>query len=126
MEAARAAQAAVVEGCEAVAIDPAGPISCLLRRPVVWAVAQGRPWVPPAEDPQLLAAVETIAASVPDLAADRCEPDGVAGLNVVLGLPPGLAQGQVEQIAGRMSQLLAADQLVAERAESLRLTVRVA
>jgi SseB protein N-terminal domain len=126
VEAARAAQAAVLEGCDLIAIDPAGPSSCLLPRPAVWAVAQGRDWLPPAEDRELLAAVDAIAASVPGLIAHRCEPDGVAGLNVVLGLPPGLEQEQLEQIAGRMSQLLAADQLVAERSESLRLTVRVA
>jgi hypothetical protein len=126
VEAARAAQAAVVEGCDAIAIDPAGPVSCLLPRPVVWAVAQGRDWLPPAEDPELLAVVEAIAESVPGLVAHRCEPDGEAGLNVVLGLPPGLAPEQVQQIAGRVSQLLAADRQVAERATSLRLTVRVA
>jgi SseB protein N-terminal domain len=124
VEAARAAQAAVVEGCDAIAIDPAGPIACLLPRPAVWAVAQGRRWRPPAEDPEMLAAVEAIATSVPGLVAHRLESDGVAGLNVVLGLPPGLPQEQVQQVAGRMSQLLAADQLIAERADSLRLTVR--
>lgn len=125
VEAARAAQAAVVEGCELIAIDPAGSISCLLPRPAVWAVAQGRDWLPPAEDPQVLDAVQAIAATVPGLVAHRCEPDGEAGLNVVLGLPPGLAPEAVTQIVGLVSQRLAADQLVAERADALRLTVRV-
>ena len=124
VEAARAAQAAVLEGCEVVVIDPAGPIPCLLPRPAVWAVAKGRDWLPPALDDEVLAAVATIASAIPELAAHRCEADGVAGLNVVLGLPPGLDQEQVAQIAGRMSQLLAADELVAERADALRLTVR--
>ncbi len=124
VEAARAAQAAVLEGCDVITIDLAGPITCALPRPVVWAVAQGRDWLPPAEDPQVLAAVAGIAAAVPGLAAHRCEPDGDTGLNVVLGLPPGLAQEQLEQVAGRMSQLLAGDDLIAERADALRLTVR--
>jgi type III secretion system (T3SS) SseB-like protein len=124
VEAARAAQAAVLEGCDLIAIDPAGPVECLLPRPVVWAVAQGRDWLPPAEDPEVLAAVAAIAATVPGLVAHRCEPDGLADLNVVLGLPVGLDPDQVQQIAGRMSQLLAGDDLVAERTESLRLTVR--
>jgi hypothetical protein len=124
VEAARAAQAAVLEGCDLVAIDLAGPIPCLLPRPVIWAVAQGRDWLPPAQDADVVAAVAVIASSVPGLAAHRCEPHGVAGLNIVLGLQPGLDQEQVSQVAGRVSQLLAADELVAERAESLRLTVR--
>jgi len=126
VEAARAAQAAVLEGCDVIAIDPAGPIDCLLPRPVVWAVAQGRDWLPPAEDPEVLAAVAAIATRVPGLVAHRCEPDGVAGLTVVLGLPLGLDPDQVQQLAGRASQLLAADDLVAERADSLRLTIRTA
>jgi hypothetical protein len=124
VEAARAAQAAVLEGCDVVAIDPAGPIACLLPRPAVWAVAQGRDWLPPAEDPEVRAAVAALTASLIDIAAHRLEPDGDAGLNLVLGLPPGLAQEQVQSVAGRISQLLATDELVAERAESLRLTVR--
>jgi hypothetical protein len=126
VEAARAAQAAVLEGCDLIAIDPAGPIDCLLPRPAVWAVAQGRDWLPPAEDPELLAAVARIAAAVPGVVAHRCEPEGLAGLEVVLGLPAGLDAAAVQQVTGRVSQLLAADDLVAERAEALRLTVRAA
>ncbi len=126
VEAARAAQAAVVEGCDVIAIDPAGPIDCLLPRPAVWAVAQGRGWLPPADDPEVRGAVAAIAASIPRLVAHRCEPDGMAGLNVVLGLPIGLEPDQVHQITGRASQLLATADVVAERAESLRLTVRTA
>jgi hypothetical protein len=126
VEAARAAQAAVVEGCDLIAIDPAGPVECLLPRPVVWAVAQGRDWVPPTEDPAVLSAVAAIATALPGLTAHRCEPDGPAGLNVVLGLPVGLEPDQVHQITGRASQLLAADDVVAERADSLRLTIRPA
>jgi hypothetical protein len=124
VEAARAAQAAVLEGCDLVAIDPSGPVDCLLPRPAVWAVAQGRDWLPPADDPEVLAAVAALAAAVPGLAAHRLEPDGVAGLNVVLGLPVGLDPDQVNQITGRIGQLLAADDLITERADSLRLTVR--
>lgn len=124
VEAARAAQAAVLEGCDLVAIDPAGPADCLLPRPAVWAVAQGREWQPPTEDPQVQAAIDAIAAAVPGVAAHRVEPDGRAGLNLVLGLPVGLDPDQVNQITGRIGQLLAGDDLITERAESLRLTVR--
>jgi hypothetical protein len=126
VQAARAAQAAIQEGCHLIAIDPGGPISCLLPRPVVWAVAQGRDWLPPAEDGDRRAAVDALASTVPGLAAHRCAPDGVAGLNVVLGLLAGLTEDEVQQITGRVSQLLAADPLVTERAESLRLTLRTA
>lgn len=124
VEAARAAQAAVLEECDLIAIDPAGPVACLLPRPAVWAVAQGREWLPPAEDPEVLAAVAAIAMSVPGLAAHRCEPDGLAGLTIVLGLPPGQTQDQVQQVAAQISQRLSTANVVTERADSLRLTVR--
>jgi hypothetical protein len=126
VEAARAAQAAVVEGCAAVVIDPAGPIACLLPRPAVWAVAQGRVWVPPVRDVEVLTGVANLARAVPGITAHRCEPDGASGLTVVLGLPPGLSADQVNEITNRMGQLLAADPVVAERADSLRLSVRTA
>jgi hypothetical protein len=64
--------------------------------------------------------------SVPTLVAHRCEPDGQAGLNIVLGLPPGLEAEQVHQVTARAAQALAADTVITERTESLRLTVRAA
>jgi hypothetical protein len=124
VEAARAAQAAVVEECDAVAIDPAGPSPALLPRPAVWAVAQGRDWVPPASDMEVLTGIANLTRAVPGVKAHRCEPDGAAGLIVVLGLLPGLDAQQVNEITGRMARLLASDPVVAERVESVRLAVR--
>jgi hypothetical protein len=124
VEAARAAQAGVVEGCDVVVIDPAGPVPCLLPRPAVWAVAQGRDWLPPAEDPQVLDAVAAVVEAVAEVAAHRCEPAGAAGLVVVLGLPAGLDPAGVQEVAARLAQLLSADAVVAERVDALQLTVR--
>ncbi|MCE0538394.1 SseB family protein [Kineosporia rhizophila] len=123
VEAARAAQAAVVEECPRVVIDPAGA-SVVLPRPAVWAVAQGRDWVPPAEDPDLLAGIAALVRAVPEVKAHRCEPDGVAGLIVVLGLPPGLERDQVRATTTRIGELLLTDQMVTERTDSVRLAVR--
>ena len=123
VEAARAAQAAVVEECPRVVIDPAGA-SVVLPRPAVWAVAQGRDWVPPADDPDLLAGIAALVRAVPEVKAHRCEPDGVAGLVVVLGLPPGLEREQVRATTTRIGELLLTDQMVTERTDSVRLAVR--
>jgi hypothetical protein len=125
VEAARAAQAAVVEECDAIVIDPGGA-GVVLPRPVVYAVAQGRDWLPPARDPELLAGVAALVTAVPGIKAHRCEPDGVTGLLVVLGLPPGLDADQVTGITTRLSDLLARDEVVAERTTSLRLSLRTA
>jgi SseB protein N-terminal domain len=124
VEAARAAQSAVLEDCDVVLIDPAGPISWLLPRPAVWAVAQGREWTPPAQDLDLLAGIAALTRAVPNVRAHRCDPYGDSGLAVIIGLPPGLSAEQVQAATSRMSELLAADPVVAERTDAIRLSVR--
>jgi hypothetical protein len=124
VEAARAAQAAVAEGCEAVVLDVAGPWTRVLPRPAVWAVAQGRDWLPPAEDPEVLAAVATACAGIDHLVAHRCEPAGDAGLRVVLGLPAGLDPGAARGAATAVGDRLGASDLVTERVTAVGLTLR--
>lgn len=118
VEAARAALAAVGEDCDVVVLDPAGPVTCVLPRPVVHAVARGLPWRPPHEDPEVVAAVAAACADVP---AHRCgpAPGSGAGLSVVLGLPPGLSEEAARDAAGRVGARLGADPVVAERADAL-------
>lgn len=41
---ARAALSAVTEGWELLVVDPGGPVTVLVPRPAVWALAQGQPW----------------------------------------------------------------------------------
>jgi hypothetical protein len=45
-EVARAALSAVTEGWELLVLDPGGPVTVLLPRPAVWALAQQEPWRP--------------------------------------------------------------------------------
>jgi hypothetical protein len=120
VEAARAAQAAVAEGCDVVVLDVAGPASRVLPRPAVWAVAQGRDWLPPAEDPEVVAAVAAACGDRPHL----CTPDGDAGLTVTLGLPPGLEPAEAREAASGVGRRLAADELVTERVTAIRLALR--
>jgi hypothetical protein len=119
VEAARAAQAAVAEGCDVVVLDVAGPVTRVLPRPAVWAVAQGRDWVPPAEDTDVLAAV---AAACRDV-AHRCAASGDAGLEITLALPPGLSAEAARAAADGVAGRLAADELVTERVTAVRLTL---
>lgn len=124
VEAPRAAQAAVAEGCDAVVLDVAGPVSRVLPRPAVWAVAQGRDWLPPAADPEVLAAVAAACDGVPGLAAHRCEAPGEAGLRVVLGLAPDLPPAAARAAAAEVGRRLQASDLVTERATAVELTLR--
>jgi len=123
VETARAAQAAVAEGCEAMVLDAAGPVPFVVRRAALWALAQGRVWQPAAEDPQVLAAVEAAVAGVPQVRAVRCEPGERADLRVVLGIEPGLSPAVLSTVLADVQSALSADELVAERADSLEITV---
>jgi hypothetical protein len=114
----------VVENCDVIVIDPAGPVPRMLPRPAVWAVAQGRDWLPPAADLDLLSGIAALIRAVPQIKAHRCEPHGDAGLIVILGLPPGLSAEQVQETTARMSELLTKDPVVTERTDSIRLSVR--
>lgn len=123
VEAARAAQSAVAEGCDVVVLDVSGPVTCVLPRPAVWAVAQGREWVSPAEDPEVLAAVAAACAPVPQVARHGCEPDGPAGVRVALGLVPGLDTAGAEVVAGEIGRRLRESDLLTERVDAVRLTL---
>jgi hypothetical protein len=126
--AAQAAQAAVQEGCTALLLDAATPAEeggpVLLPRSVLWALAQGRQWIPPHEDGELAAELERIgtaaAAEVLGLAARAGER---AEVDLHLRLRPGLTAEQVSAVVGGVTQGLGASQLVAERISSMRLVL---
>src|SRR5699024_7232919 len=96
----QAAQAAVQEGCTALLLDPATPAEeggpVLLPRSVLWALAQGRDWLPPHEDPELARALERIgqeaAAEVQSLTARAGDS---AEVDLHVQLRPGLTAEQV-------------------------------
>ena len=120
-EGARAALSAVADGCEALVVDPAGPRPAVVRRPVLWALAQGRPWLPPAQDAEVLEAVEHALAGVgvhvgsgPGLRGD---------LRVRLGVRAGLDAGQLSALLADVQARLAASEVLAERVEGLELEV---
>jgi hypothetical protein len=122
VEAARAAQAAVAEDCQAVIVDVAGPVPCVLPRSVVWAVAQGRSWVPPHRDPDVLAAVAAACADVAEVSGHGCRPGGGAGvLELEVRLPPGLGQAALGRLIELLQVALGRREVIGERLEGLRL-----
>ncbi len=125
-EGVRAALAAVSDADGLLVLDPGGPVTVPVPRPAVWALAQQRDWVPAAEDPAVAEAIGRALAAVPGVVASRVEAGEGAELRVVLGLPPGLGREDVQQIVQRASQALAAEELVAERVDSLQFQVRSA
>ena len=120
--AARAAQAAVSEGCDVIVLDVAGPTSRELRPSMVWALAQQRDWLPAHTDPFVAGAVATACARVPQVRGHRVEegePVGSGTLAVVLELAPGLDADEVRGVATAVGERLATDGELRARVDAL-------
>lgn len=123
----QAAQAAVQEGCTALLLDAATPAQqggpVLLPRSVLWALAQGRAWIPPHEDPELISVLDQVAAAVGPVTSLVARPGRRSEVDLHLGLVPGLDAAQVQAVVQEISARLGAEPLVAERISSLRLAL---
>lgn len=125
-EGVRTALAAVSDADGLLVLDPGGPVTVPIPRPAVWALGQQRDWLPAAQDPVVAEAIERALAAVPGVAGNRVEPGDGAELRVVLLLPPGLRREDVQQIVQQAGEALAAEEIVAERVDSLQFQVRAA
>ncbi|WP_087484301.1 SseB family protein [Brachybacterium massiliense] len=124
----QAAQAAVQEGCTALLLDPAtsseegGPI--LLPRSVLWALAQGRTWIPPHRDPEVAAVLDQVAQRSPEAVTGLVARSGQrAEVDLHLQLLPGLTASAVREVVDGVTAQLAQEQIVAERISSMRLVL---
>jgi hypothetical protein len=75
VRAVEAARAALSEGADALVLDIAGPVSFAVEGPALRAVAEGRHWLAPYDDPAIHAAIEAGLAGV----------DGIQGFELVAG-----------------------------------------
>ncbi|OFT63841.1 hypothetical protein HMPREF3159_02330, partial [Brachybacterium sp. HMSC06H03] len=124
----QAAQAAVQEGCTALLLDAATPEAeggpVLLPRSVLWALAQGREWIPPHEDGELAAELERVGTSAsPAVLGLAARAGERAEVDLHLRLRPGLTAEQVSAVVQLVTQGLGESQLVAERISSMRLVL---
>jgi hypothetical protein len=124
-DAARAALSAVSEGWEVLVLDPGGPVTAVLPRPAVWALARGEAWRPAvvdgAVDDDVVAAVRAAVTGVPAVVDATAEPGRRAEVAVVLALTPGLDRAGLDATLGQVNARLAADDVVAARVDSLEL-----
>jgi hypothetical protein len=124
---ARAAQAAVSEGCDVLVVDVAGPATRVLRASMVWALAQQRPWQPAHTDPFVARGVAAAVAEEADVRAHSLEegdPSGSGILGVVLHLRPGLDAESVRSVATRVGERLATDGELRARVDGLAFRIR--
>lgn len=137
----RACLSAVDEGCELVVVDAGAEHTYAVRRPAVWALAQQKPWTPSYRDQEIADEIAQVADLVPHLLNLGLAPgSGVAthtGSGAVMsggGAGPELqivampardadAAG-VRLMAATLKTLLADLPLLAERADSVEITVR--
>jgi SseB protein N-terminal domain len=117
----RAALSAVEEGCDLLALDAGDPWHVEVPRPAVWAIARGLPWTPSYADEQVAAEISTICAALG--VQSRCEAGEGAELRILVGVPGGLDQSAVDDLVTRLGHGLAHSALVADRVDSIELTV---
>lgn len=125
-DAVRVALAAASERTDRVVIDARSPETLLvLPRPAVWAIAQGAPWVPAADDSAVLEAIARPAAQHPEiwavslLAGDPLGRGESAEVVVRLGVEPSVPPERLREVVAALSAAWAQDATVAERIDSL-------
>ena len=81
------ARGAYADGAVALLVDIAGPVEVVLEGPPMLALAEGRVWVPPVEDPDVLAAVGDALAGLPGLTGVDVGASVEADLTLTLHVP---------------------------------------
>ncbi|MFE7630104.1 SseB family protein [Kocuria sp. NPDC057446] len=139
----RAAVAAVKDGTPLLVLDPGTDLPFVVRRPALWALAQGRPWTPSYRSPAVEAAVLRCAEDLPGVLAVGTAPgDGVAvraadgtvvrgggagpELAVVLSLRPGLDRARLDDVVARFQARLGVEPALAEDVDSMQLRLTTA
>jgi hypothetical protein len=123
VECRRAAMSAVAEGCDVMVVDPAGPVTFVVSRPALWAVGQGRRWVPADRDPEVLGVLQEVARAVPDVVSISAERGREAALRVVVAVAAGREREQVRAVAEEVGRRLQASDVVLERVDGVELAV---
>ncbi|MCB4208115.1 SseB family protein [Arthrobacter sp. UM1] len=139
-EARRVALSCVQDGAQLMVLDPGTGPGFVVRRPAVWAVAQGEEWVPSYESPEIRDSLAAAAQSFEDVAAlvpaRGPRADGVAEGGLRLrggGLGPelechvfvhsGLTREALAGLMERVSRALTGSEAVARLADSMALKV---
>lgn len=127
---ARAALSAVTEGWEVMVLDAGGPVTAVLPRTAVYALAQGQPWRPAVRagrvDDDVRDAVRDAVAGVRLVAGADAVPGTRAEVAVELAVLPGLDRAALDRVLGQVNAALAQHPDVAARVDSLELRVRTA
>lgn len=121
----RTALAASADDTDLIVIDPGSESEFVIRRPAVWAIAQGIPWEPSFASPEVFAGLQESVGgelAVLDLAVEAGDPTGrLRGPELVvrLELMHGLEQAALDAVLARLAKRWAADHRIAVLVDSL-------
>lgn len=130
VEAVRAALAAASEQTDLIVLDPGSSTEFVLRRPAVWAIAQGEHWEPSYLSPDVFRGLqESIGTELGVLDISVAPGDPTARLRgpeliVTLHLVDGLEQDTLDAVLARVAQRWAADDRIATLVDSLSVKLR--
>ncbi|PJJ61323.1 SseB family protein [Compostimonas suwonensis] len=122
----RVALAAASEKTDLVVVDATSPTEFVVRRPALWAIAQGESWQPSHIDPVVREAFESSIASelaVRGVGLVAGDPDArLTGPELVvrLQLVAGLTKAELDVVTSRLAQRWSALDAIATRVDSLR------
>jgi hypothetical protein len=125
----RIALAVAAEGTPLIVVDPGTPTMFVVRRPSFKALATGERWVPCFEDPDVLGAFLASSNGESALVAIQLAPGDPdarltgAELLVQLSVTDGLDKAELDAMVARLGERWAADTLIAERVDSIDVSV---
>jgi hypothetical protein len=129
IEAQRVALAAASEQTNRLVVNP-GTDSIVLRRPVVWSIAQGNPYVAPWESTEFDAETRDLLAGIDNLLEVGVGPgdsnatgDG-PDVALVLGLIDGLDAEEVQVLTTEVQDCISGNDLFVNQVDALTLTLR--
>ncbi|MBS1698841.1 MAG: SseB family protein [Actinobacteria bacterium] len=130
VEAVRVALSASAGDAELIVLDPGSPTEFVLRRPAVWAIAQGQSWEPSFLSSEVFAGLQASVGSelaVIDVGVSAGDPDArLRGpeLVVTLELVDGMDRETLDAVLARLAQRWAADDRIAVLVDSLTVRLR--
>ena len=130
INAQRVALAAASENTDRIVVN-AGTDSVVIRRPALWAMAQGSDYRAPWESPDFLAETRALLAGVANLdgvtvtSADPHSTGDDADVNLILTVPAGLEPDAVRAVLAAVQQEIAGDDKFRQHVDALVLTVAV-
>jgi hypothetical protein len=128
IEAQRVALAAASEQTDRIVVNP-GTDSIVLRRQVVWSIAQGNPYSAPWESTEFRAATRNLLGGIANLLEIGVTPgDPMAtgygpDVTLILGLIDGLYPGQVQTVINAVQDRISHDDVFVNQVDALALTL---